>query len=66
MRLSTFLIHLAGGELIDDGGLLEAVASGKIGRVCWDVFREEPSDPDDLISCNVLAAPHIGGTTDVL
>ena len=36
------------------------------GHDSIDVFWEEPPDPDDpIFSYNVLATPHIAGSTDV-
>ncbi len=45
------------------------VATGRFGLIAGaglDVFWEEPPDPEDpIFSYNVLATPHIGGSTDV-
>lgn len=66
MKRDAFLINLTRSGLVDRYALEEALASGKIGGAGLDVFWEEPPDPDDSIfRYNVLAIPHIAGSTDV-
>lgn len=66
MRKDAYVINLSRGGLVDHGALKEALASGKIAGAGLDVFWEEPPEPDDeLFTYNVLATPHIGGSTDV-
>ena len=65
MKKGAFLINLSRGGLIEHNALLEALSSGLIAGAGLDVFWEEPPDPDDAIfDYNVLATPHIAGSTD--
>lgn len=66
MKKEAFLINLSRGGLVDRSAMEEALASGQIAGAGLDVFWEEPPDPQDSIfQYNVLATPHIGGSTDV-
>jgi phosphoglycerate dehydrogenase-like enzyme len=66
MKSTAFLINLSRGGLVDRDALHEALAMGKIAGAGLDVFWEEPPDPDDTIfNYNVIATPHIAGSTDV-
>ena len=66
MKQNSFLINLSRGGLVDREALKEALASGKIAGAGLDVFWEEPPDPHDTIfSYNVIATPHVAGSTDI-
>ncbi len=66
MRKDAFLINLARGGLVDRKALREALAAGEIAGAGLDVFWEEPPDPQDpIFKYNVLATPHVAGSTDV-
>ncbi len=66
MRNDAYLINLARGGLVDREALLEALSCGQIAGAGLDVFWEEPPDPHDpIFRYNVLATPHIAGSTDI-
>jgi phosphoglycerate dehydrogenase-like enzyme len=66
MKRDAFLINLSRGGLVDRNALEDALASNRIAGAGLDVFWEEPPDPDDpIFKYNVLATPHIAGSTDV-
>lgn len=66
MKKEAFLINLSRGGLIDYQALKEALMEKKIAGAGLDVFWEEPPDPtDDIFKTNLIATPHIAGSTDV-
>ena len=66
MKPNAFLINLSRGGLVDRNALEEALATKRIAGAGLDVFWEEPVDPDDpVFRYNVLATPHIAGSTDI-
>jgi phosphoglycerate dehydrogenase-like enzyme len=66
MKNEAFLINLSRGGLVDRDALEDALASRKIAGAGLDVFWDEPPDPNDpIFNYNVIATPHIGGSTDV-
>ena len=66
MKKGAFLINLSRGGIVDRDALKDALASGKIAGAGLDVFWEEPPDPNDpIFNYNVMATPHIAGSTDV-
>ncbi len=66
MRPSAFLINLSRGGLVNREALASALGNGTIAGAGLDVFWEEPPDPNDpIFKYNVIATPHIAGSTDV-
>jgi len=66
MKPGVRIINCARGELIKSADIAAALASGQVGGAGLDVFEKEPPAPEDplLAAENLLATPHIGGSTD--
>jgi lactate dehydrogenase-like 2-hydroxyacid dehydrogenase len=58
------LVNIARGDIVDERGLVEALASGKLGSAGLDVFADEPRVPARLRDLpNVVLTPHLGSAT---
>jgi D-3-phosphoglycerate dehydrogenase / 2-oxoglutarate reductase len=65
MKKGVRIVNCARGELIDDAALAAGLRSGKVGGVALDVYcAEPPKDSPLLASENVVATPHIAGSTN--
>ena len=65
MKKSSFLVNVARAPIVDRETLFTALYSNKISGAAFDVFWEEPPDPNDkLIKLhNFILTPHIAGWT---
>ena len=54
-------VNTARGDLVNDGDLIEALKSGRVGYAGLDVFKGEPDiDPEYYSLANVFLLPHMG------
>lgn len=65
MKKGVRIVNCARGELIDGEALRKAIEAGKVAGAALDVFQTEPPVGEPLLAFdNVLATPHIGGSTE--
>ena len=59
------IVNCARGELINEADLLAALESGQVAGAGLDVFNTEPPKDSKLVAHpNVVATPHIAGSTE--
>jgi len=65
MKSSAFLINVARAGIVDGEALYSALVDTKIAGAAFDVFWNEPADPNDklLKLDNFVLTPHIAGWT---
>jgi phosphoglycerate dehydrogenase-like enzyme len=65
MKPSCVLINVARGEIVDESALVAALTAGRLRAAGVDVFSQEPPGVSSplLQLPNVVATPHVAGTT---
>jgi len=63
MKPDAWLVNIARGPIVDEGALVAALRSRRIGGAVLDVFDTEPLPPDHPLWSldNVVVTPHISG-----
>jgi len=65
MKRGVRIINCARGELLDEAAVAASLASKQVGGVALDVFIQEPPKNSPLLALeNVIATPHIAGSTN--
>jgi len=65
MKDGVTIVNCSRGGTIDEDALLEALGSGKVNAAGLDVFDNEPTPRQDLLSHpRISLTPHIGASTD--
>jgi D-3-phosphoglycerate dehydrogenase len=58
------IVNTAGGGIVDEDALAEAVAEGRVAGAALDVFAKEPTTSSPLFALDaVVVTPHLGAST---
>jgi D-3-phosphoglycerate dehydrogenase len=64
MKKGAFLVNAARGGVVNEDALLKALDSGQLSYAALDVFDNEPSPRQDVLSHpKISLTPHIGAAT---
>lgn len=64
MKDGVRLVNTARGGVIDEQALLDAIKSGKVAGAAIDVFENEPTPRQEILTNpNISLTPHIGAST---
>lgn len=64
MKNGSILVNTSRGPLVCESDLINALKSGKIAFAGLDVYEEEPTKNEELLSLeNVISTPHIAGVS---
>jgi glyoxylate/hydroxypyruvate reductase A len=60
------LVNISRGQVVDQAALTDALAAGRLGGACLDVFTPAPLPPDSPLwgMDNVLVSPHSASTVE--
>jgi phosphoglycerate dehydrogenase-like enzyme len=63
MKPTAWLVNIARGPVVEEGALIDALSSGRLGGAVLDVFDEEPLPPAHPLWAleNAVITPHISG-----
>ncbi len=64
LRPGAVVVNVARGAVIEESALIDALAAGRLGGACLDVFEAEPLPPDSPLWAmpNVIVSPHSAST----
>ncbi len=66
LRPSAYVLNTAGGGMVDETALAEALTAGRLAGAALDVFATEPLPRDSplLSAPNLVLTPHLAGAAD--